>query len=598
MPKSEYRKLELTWYNKDKVLIWNEDKNNYEWIEPNDIHFAEPRILKEKAVYGEPNSEYNPETKRWEKSKKKIPKEEQNLLIKGDNLLALKSLEDQYTGKIKLIYIDPPFNTGSAYEHYDDGLEHSIWLSMMKSRLEILYKLLRKDGIIFVHIDNTEFAYLKIILDEIFRRQNFINHISWERSAVAGLGLGGNIINVTEYILCYAKNKTNFSINKEYRVKKNFSIEKLKGYSLVLQNTGKKKLFDEFTAKSTGLPVKIFKHIDFHIERISFQNIYERYSEIMKQYQNKFDRIFRTFLVQKENQFQHEIINRIREGLYSIEYTPSRGKHEGKNITIYYLNRELVGWLKDGAILTTEGIIKNERVSDFWTKEDISNAARGEGGIRGFDRSIKPEELLRRIIEMTTSPNDWVLDSFAGSGTTGAVAHKLGRKWIMIEIGNHADTHIIPRMKRIIPGEDQTGITKEVGFKGGGGFRYYVLGKSAFKKDEIGIIEMTYDNGDLIEAICKIEEFKFVGREFFDKTKLHGVINGKRYCHIAENFVTQDYIDNLSKEISEDQSLVIYAMKKMSKMNLPHNIEVKKIPRDIIRKFKLSNSENKNGNGK
>lgn len=171
MNSRRYKKLELTWYNKDKVLLWDEDKKEYFWVEPDDIRVSEPRILIEKEIVGEPDSLFNPETKRWEKTKKPLSKEEQNLLIKGDNLLALKALEQDFNGRIKLIYIDPPFNTGNAFPEYDDGLEHSIWLSMMKSRLEILRRLLRPDGVIFVHIDNREVGRLRVLMDEIFEEK-------------------------------------------------------------------------------------------------------------------------------------------------------------------------------------------------------------------------------------------------------------------------------------------------------------------------------------------------------------------------------------------------------------------------------------------
>jgi len=142
------KKLELTWYNKDKSLYYDPEKKKYQWVDKKDPRVSEPRILLEKAVYGDKNTE--------------------NILIKGDNLLALKALLPDYEGKIKLIYIDPPFNTGAAFEFYDDGLEHSIWLTMMRDRIDLLHKLLNKRGLIFVHIDSREFARLKMIMDEKF----------------------------------------------------------------------------------------------------------------------------------------------------------------------------------------------------------------------------------------------------------------------------------------------------------------------------------------------------------------------------------------------------------------------------------------------
>src|SRR3989339_1315282 len=214
--------LSLNWINKDKSLYYEIDEKEGKgvrpiWVNKNDIRVSEPRLLNFIKTYGDKNTE--------------------NMLIKGDNLLVLRSLEEMFKGKkdkekIKCIYIDPPFNTGNAFAYYDDNLRHSEWLTMMYDRLKALKKLLRNDGVIFIHIDNEEMAYLKVIMDEIFGRDNFISQVSWERSAVAGLGQGAKmIINVTEYILVYAKDKFNLKINTDFLVKKPYSLDKLEGYS-------------------------------------------------------------------------------------------------------------------------------------------------------------------------------------------------------------------------------------------------------------------------------------------------------------------------------------------------------------------------------
>lgn len=252
---------------------------------------------------------------------------------------------------------------------------------------------------------------------------------------------------------------------------------------------------------------------------------------------------------------------------------------------IYILNGGALSFYKNKIREIDGEKVPTELLTDLW--DDINYAGIAEEGGVKFKNSKKPEKLLRRIIDLGSEESEWVLDSFAGSGTTGAVAHKMGRKWIMIEMAKHAETHCIPRLKAVVEGEDSTGITKIVDFKGGGGFRYCELGESLFKVDDSEIVEINYDNGDLVEAVCKIEGFKFVGREFLDKTKLHGVVNQKRFCHVTEEFVTQDLIDELVQEIKEEESLVIYCMKKVSRLSLPQNIQVKKIPRDIIKKFRL-----------
>jgi len=298
------------------------------------------------------------------------------------------------------------------------------------------------------------------------------------------------------------------------------------------------------------------------------------------------------------NSFQREIIWRI--GWISGYKTKAKNYIRNHDTLLYYtknpndfiFNKVIIPYSKgykrrDGSLPKGKGY----PLEDTWNCSEIDRLDSIQ--IKSFSKektgffTQKNENLLKRIIEASSNIGDFVLDSFAGSGTTGAVAHKMGRKWIMIEMGKHAETHIIPRMKRVISGKDSTGITKDVGFNGGGGFRYCVLGKSAIKKDEMGIIEMSVDNGELIEAICKIECFKLIEQDFFRSSKLHGVINGKRYCNVAEDFVTQDYIDDLSNEISEDESLVVYAMKNTSGLKLRANIEVKKMPRDIMKKFKI-----------
>ena len=250
-----------------------------------------------------------------------------------------------------------------------------------------------------------------------------------------------------------------------------------------------------------------------------------------------------------------------------------------KNGDMYFMNGRCIAFYS-GKFKKVNGEDKPaELLTNFW--DDISWYGIAQEGNVVFKNSKKPEKLLRRIIDIGSDEGDWVLDSFAGSGTTGAVAHKMGRKWIMIEMAKHADTHCEPRLKAVIEGNDQDR------YAYGGGFRYYHIGPSLFKTDESGLVGITYDNGDLVEAVCKIEGFKFVGREFLRKTPLHGVVNSKRYCHVTEEFVTQELIDELIPELSNDESLVIYCMKKMSKLELPQNIQIKKIPRDIIKRFKL-----------
>jgi adenine-specific DNA-methyltransferase len=559
------KRLELVWPNKDKVLLGLDEHGKPIWGTKDDL---EPRLLVQLESVGQVNPDNLDD----------LYEQGDNLLIKGDNLLALKALERHFAGKIKCIYIDPPFNTGNAFEHYDDGLEHTIWLSMMKARLEILRRLLREDGIIFVHIDNSEQPYLRVMMDEIFGRKNFLSQIAWERSGAAGIGQGATYaVNTTEYILVYARSFENINVRR-YRVGGPISLKTMKQYNKILVNEGERKLIEEFTAKSNGELVQIYRHANFEVRRISFRNFEQRESEIRSLYAEQFQKIFRTTNPQEENTFQRELISKMEAGLYSVDYIPSRGKFEGKRTTLYYYNRELFCWLSETALLRGSEVVKLTNMTDFWRREEIpATGIASEGGVN-MKRGKKPESLVQRIIESVTEPGDWVLDSFLGSGTTAAVAHKLGRKWIGIELGEHAETLCLPRLKRVVSGEDQTGISKQVGWKGGGGFRYCVLGESLFAKDEdtgLVMINPKYTNGPLVAAVCNLEDFRLNNDSVF-----HGV-RGNLYAHITEEKVTQAYLDSLVERLPDGKSLTIYCLKRATGLKIPPEVKVKRIPKEL-----------------
>ena len=578
--------MRLDWINKDLSLYYEIDEEEGKgvrpvWVQKNDIRVAEPRVLRFAKDFGDKTSD--------------------NMLIKGDNLLVLRSLVEMFKGrrdkeKVKCIYIDPPFNTGNAFDRYEDNLRHSEWLTMMRDRLYLLRKLIRKDGIIFAHVDDEEMAYLKVLMDEIFGRDNFISQICWERSSVAGLGQGGKmVVNVTEYILAYAKEKVNLKINDEFQVKKVYDYKKLKGYKQILVNQGKKKLIKEFVSKSNKKPVKIYEHEDFKIERIPFTELEESKKVFQKFYKDNLNRIFRTFLVQKENNFQHELIAQMNKGFYSVEYTPSRGKDASTLTTRYYFKRELCGWLSSVASFEQGVVYKIEKPNDFWTKDDISNAARGEGGIKGEDRTKKPEKLLHRIIGMTTEENDLVLDTFAFSGTTGAVAHKMGRRWLMVEMGRQAEELIIPRMQSVITGEDQTGISKDVNWKGGGGFKYYQLGESVIHEQDMN---WSLRAAEMAEAVFLHFQYKLVEAKWLEKVNMYlGKHQSARY-HFAISFASREVItltaDLYEKIIAELENekfkhLTIFTNVAISVLpdSLDDRVLVKKIPATILREYNL-----------
>lgn len=587
MQKRNYKgSLRLDWINKDLSLYYEIDEKEGKgvrpvWVPKNDIRVAEPRILRFVKNYGDATSG--------------------NMLIKGDNLLVLRSLVEMFKGKrekdkVKCIYIDPPFNTGNAFDRYEDNLRHSEWLTMMRDRLYLLRKLIRKDGIIFVHVDDEEMAYLKVLMDEIYGRDNFISQIAWERSSVAGLGQGGKmVVNVTEYILAYAKDKVNLKINDDFLVKRVFEYEKLKGYGSILISEGKKKLIKEFNSKSNKEPVKIYKHENFKIERIPFSELEESKKKFKNFYKDNFNKIFRTFLVQKENRFQHELIDQMDKGFYSVEYTPSRGKKADTLTTNYYFKKELCGWLSSVASYEKDVVYKFEKPNDFWTKDDVSNAARGEGGIRGEDRTKKPEKLLSRIIGMTTEQDDIVLDTFSFSGTTGAVAHKMGRRWLMVEMGRQAEELIIPRLQKVMGGKDQIGITKEVDWKGGGGFKFYQLGESIINEQDMN---WTLKAEEMAEAVFLHFQYRPIKAEWLEKENMYlGKHQSARY-HFSLSFASREVktitadlyekiVAGLDKEKFKHLTIFTNVAVSVPPEALDDRVFVKKIPAAILREYNL-----------
>lgn len=559
-------KLELQWSNKNKSLYYDLSTGKYEWVDKKDPRVSEPRILVEKESYGDDYSE--------------------NLLIKGDNLLGLKALLQDYQNKIKLVYIDPPFNTGQAFEYYEDGLEHSIWLTMIRDRLELIRLLLRKDGVIWVHLDDSESHYCRTILDEIFGRKNYLAQIAYERSGSAGIGQGGRfLVNTHEIILVYAKDisaLTHKQVSSQMPLEKKVMVR----YKYVLEGVGEKEFIEQFESKSNKELVKIYKHKDYKIRSISLRDFEAREQEIQEEYVDNYDKIFRTTNPQKENSFQHELLSKMDKSLYSVEYVPSRGKNQGLPVTNYYFNKELFAWLRDSALLVEGKIVKQNKMTDFWNHADIPKADLANEGSVDFRRGKKPETLLKRIIDLSTEEGDIVLDSFAGSGTTGAVAHKMNRKWIMVELGEHAVTHVIPRLKNVIAGKDKSGITKEVGWQGGNGFKYFELGDSLFVRDnelKLTVINPKMYNGNLIRAVLKLERFRL----HHPDNGLHG-ISGTTGAHVTEQYVSQAYIDTLLAEIGDEvKYLVIYAKTVSSKLKLAENVEIKRMPEVLLKKFSI-----------
>lgn len=361
-----------------------------------------------------------------------------NLLIQGDNLIALRALLPFYKGKVKCIYIDPPYNTGSAFAHYDDNLEHSQWLSIMLPRLQLLRQFLSDDGSIWVSIDDDEQAYLKVILDEIFGRQNFVSSVIWEKK-FSPQNDAKWLSDSHDFILVYAKNKESWRPN-------------------LLPRT------DEMNARYKNPdndPRGPWTSGDCSVKTYSANNDYPittpsgRVVNPPAGYCWRFSR----------NSFAEMVAdNRIWFG------------EKGDNVPRV---KRFLSDVKQG--ITAMTIWKH---TDVGHNQDAKKEVKEFNSVSVFD-TPKPERLIERVLTLSTSPGDLVLDSFLGSGTTAAVAHKMGRRYIGIEMGEHAKTHCIPRLQKVIEGE-QGGISKAVNWQGGGGFDFYTLGEPVF--DELGLI--------------------------------------------------------------------------------------------------------------
>ncbi|MDR0697090.1 MAG: site-specific DNA-methyltransferase [Christensenellaceae bacterium] len=523
-----------------------------------------------------------------------------NMLIHGDNLIALKALEQDFAGKIKCIYIDPPYNTGSRINSdgtdvgYDDGLEHSEWLHMMKPQLEILSRLLADEGSIWIQIDDEEQAYLKVLCDEIFGRQNFVNMISVNMKNIAGASGGGEdkrLKKNCEYILIYAKNyeamplfKGAYDYTELSELIQNYIDNGISWkYTSVLVNDGEKEFVGN-ALDGDGNDIRVFRRKNpviksirqvAQLDEITEQEAYRKYGT----------RIFRT--TNAQSSIRTRIIAARRElnltdSILSIEYIPKTGKNKGQVYEQFYKDDicNLFVWLKDTSEEIDGVLYKKMLQGTYWDFNAHMKNLTKEGSVV-FARGKKPEALVHRIFKMTTSEDDIVLDSFLGSGTTAAVAQKIGRRWIGIELGDHAYTHCNARLDKVIDGE-QGGISKAIGWEGGGGYKFYELAPSLLEKhSELPIYKVNkfYTYEMLCEAICKLEGFKYI-----PQGEMHGRSSETRFIHIAKDLVSAAYVMNLLKDIGEKDSVLICGTRIQSGLRLPDNVIVKKIPKDLLDK--------------
>ena len=534
------QKLELTWIGKDK----------HPRLEPRILLEDQSNSYHAKNIIGE-NDIFD------------------NKLIYGDNLLALKSLESEHTGQVKCIYIDPPYNTGNAFEHYDDGLEHSIWLSLMRDRLNVLRNLLSKDGFFCCHIDDSEGHYLKVLLDEVFGRNNYLTTIYVQvRYASKTLKQDMDFHKQVEMIHIYRKEYG----AKPYLNSKSSSFDKFIYY---IREKGKGK---EITLG--GKKVEVFEKGDYEIVKGegSEDGLKEIWASGSILDGNSSGRFFRDYLEGRNEEDGLGVLYKV-EGIgddkfpYRYFTGPKRaGATKGK----YYQGVPLAQ-LEDSSKVTYTPI------ENFYDLAGSFGNCRGEGGV-DFRSGKKPEALMRIILKHFSRPGDLVLDSFAGSGSTAAAAHKMGRRWISIELGEQCHTHIIPRMQRVIDGEDLTGISKDVKWKGGGGFRYYRLAPSMLEKDKWGnwVISKDYNAGMLTEAMCKHMGFTYAPDE--SHYWMHGHSTETDFIYVTTSSLTHEQLRAISEEVGPNRTLLICCKAFNANAEAFDNLTLKKIPQAVLTK--------------
>lgn len=492
-----------------------------------------------------------------------------NVLIHGDNLLALKALEAEFAGKVKCVYIDPPFNTQQAFDHYDDGMEHSLWLSLIRDRIEIIHRLLAPDGTMFIHIDDNELAYLTVLTDEIFGRRNRINIATFKQGAATGhKSINPGLVSTSNFILIYAKDKTAWKPNRVFTAR----FERDKRYGQFIENSSE--TYDKWRfctllrafSESKGIPEKAIKKAlgdEFEAEMTAF--VHENARAVIQLARPDYNAVSSAArdMIDASKSAPREVFKLERPGLSDMYFVG------GQRILFYADKLKLV----DGQY------VAGEPLTSIWD-DILSNNLHNEGGVE-FPKGKKPEALIKRCLDLSTNPGDWVLDSFGGSGTTGAAAHKMGRRWIMVELRDQAHTHILPRLRNVIDGTDQGGITKAVSWQGGGGFRYYDLAPSLLEADKWGreIISKKYDAAMLAQALCKLEGFTYAPSP--DVWWQQGYSSETDFLYVTTQTLGQDELAALSEDVGEGRSLLVLCAAWRGNADAFANLTLRKIPNHI-----------------
>jgi adenine-specific DNA-methyltransferase len=469
-----------------------------------------------------------------------------NLLINGDNLLALKALEADFRDSVQCIYIDPPFNTQQAFTHYDDAIEHSLWLTLMRDRLQILHTLLRSEGTIWVHLDDVEAHRARCVLDEIFGPHNFVGTVIWEKSDSPRMD--AQFFSVRhDYIIVYAKD-----------------IERARFNKIAPDGPAIASHYDKVDAQGRAYYLKPLRAMGGQGDsRAARPNLYYALtapdgSDVYPKRQDGSDGAWRWSRDKATR--EHDRIDWV----------------QGRN-----------GWTPYYRIYAEPDATRPPET--IWPHTEVGSNRTSKAEVKAIDRSAKPfdtpkpEKLLRRILSIASNPGDIVLDSFAGSGTTGAVAHKMKRRWIMVELGEHCVTHVIPRLRKVIDGDDPGGITNLAEWNGGGGYRYLRLAPSLLEKDQFSqwVISKSYNAEMLAEAMCRHMGFTYSPSQ--DHYWMHGHSSESDFIYVTTASLTYDQLKAISDEVGPERSLLICckAFQGANTKNL-ENLSIVKIPGVIL----------------
>ena len=552
------KKLELHWIGKDKEIL------------------VEPRILIENKELSNIENDENTE----------------NMLIHGDNLLALKALEQKYTGEIKCIYIDPPYNIAAATPYYDDNIANSEWLNLMKKRIELLWKLLKEDGLLAVQIDDELFAKLYLLMEEICSQKNMkIICVKMSESTgvkMASVNKAGSIPKIKEFIILAKKDGIK-KLNLEMIPKDKWDSE----YKILIKGVTKQEL--EFIKEFMGngdLTKESIEKANMIASKIEFSTLNEILDNVTKEeiekikYENSW-RIARDVAVSgTAKKIADELKENIKGSCFFV-ITKQNKKYLMKKEYNSNSSQPRCKLLFADQYLTINP-------GDLWT--DIKTTGLDNEGNVDFPKGKKPEKLIKRIIQLNTNENDIVLDSFLGSGTTAAVAHKINRRYIGIEMGEHAYTHCKVRLDKVISGEDKGGITKNVNWQGGGAYRFYELAPTLINEDKFGemVINKEYSPEMLANAVALHEGYNFnPNKEIFWKQSKS---TENSYLFVTTKYVDINFLNSIKNDMEDEEYLVI-ACKNYDKVleKKYSNIEIKKIPEMLLEKCEF-NVENYNLN--